>query len=91
MAASAPLELYIRRAFTGLNPDERIFQPSDYMPPPTLVKHSVNYILTFKGCFNPPHEGHKSVLCHGFFRGGEGIRLVAGMVLPVNDSSVVSK
>jgi hypothetical protein len=89
MTSTAPLDRYIRRALD--NPEANIFSPSDYMPPPTLVQNEVNCILTFRGCFNPPHRGHKDTLCHGFFRGGKGIRLIAAIILPVDDKAVAAK
>ncbi|KAI4610960.1 hypothetical protein J4E80_007991 [Alternaria sp. BMP 0032] len=61
------------------------------MPPPYLIKGRFNYILTFRGCFNPPHQGHKETLCHAFFRGGEGIHLIAAIIFPLDDYSVASK
>ncbi|KAH6868785.1 hypothetical protein BKA58DRAFT_201028 [Alternaria rosae] len=87
--STAPLEGYIQRALG--DPTASIFARSDLMPPPYLIKEKINYILTFRGCFNPPYQGHKETLCHGFFRGGEGIHLIAAFIFPLDDYSVAWK
>jgi hypothetical protein len=89
MASTAPLQLYIQRALE--EPSAEVFSHSEYMPPPTLIKGPINYILAFRGCFNPPHQGHKDTLYHGFFRGGKHIRLIAAIILPLDDYSVSRK
>ena len=89
MSSTAPLEGYIKQALG--DPTATIFRPSIHMPPPYLIKGRINYILTFRGCFNPPHQGHKETLCHAFFRGGEGMHLTAALIFPLDDYSVASK
>ena len=89
MSSTAPLEGYIKRALG--DPTATIFRPSIHMPPPYLIKGRINYILTFRGCFNPPHQGHKETLCHAFFRGGEGMHLTAAIIFPLDNYSVASK
>lgn len=88
-SSTAPLEGYIQRALG--DPTASIFARSDLMPPSYSIKEKINYILTFIGCFNPPHQGHKETLCHGFFRGREGINLIAAFIFPLDDYSVAWK
>lgn len=55
------------------------------------MKNKVSRILTYRGCFSPPHQGHKDVLCHGFFRGGEDLNIIAAIVYFLDDESVKAK
>jgi hypothetical protein len=83
------LEPYIARAFG--QPQAKIFKPSGHTEAPRLVRGQLNRVLTYRGCFNPPHQGHKAALCHGFFRGGDDLNIIAAIVYFVNDESVKSK
>lgn len=85
MSITAPLDRYIRRALR----DERaqIFCRSP-LSKPTLVKGKVNRILTNRGCFNSPHQGHMDTVTHGFFRGGADLNIIAAIVFFVPYSSV---
>ncbi|KAF2182893.1 hypothetical protein K469DRAFT_752002 [Zopfia rhizophila CBS 207.26] len=90
---SALLDQYIRQAypFPKANNSVPIFQPSPFSNPPTLIKGQVNRILTYRGMFNPPHQGHKQVLCHAFYRSKDHFNLVAAIVVPVCDKGLENK
>ncbi|KAF1918233.1 hypothetical protein BDU57DRAFT_514896 [Ampelomyces quisqualis] len=82
----ALLAKYVR---TALEDEEAtVFQHSNR---PELVSNKVCHILTYRGSFNPPHQGHKDVLCHGFFRGGLDLNIVAAFVYFLNDETVDRK
>jgi hypothetical protein len=89
MPGTAPLERYIKRALADTSAS--IFKPSQHVEVPTLFQGETAYILTYRGCFNPPHQAHKDTLCHGFFRGGDDLNIVAAIVYFVDDKSVRSK
>ncbi|KAH7089971.1 hypothetical protein FB567DRAFT_619366 [Paraphoma chrysanthemicola] len=88
-AEKVPLEPYIARAFGC--PQAQIFDRSELIQGPILVKGQTNRILTYRGCFNPPHQGHKDTLCHGFFRGGDDLNIIAAIIFFAPDASVRAK
>jgi hypothetical protein len=45
------------------------------MRTPTLYQGYETRIISYRGTFNPPLQGHKDTLCHGFFRGHRGDEL----------------
>ncbi|KAF2243514.1 hypothetical protein BU26DRAFT_493503 [Trematosphaeria pertusa] len=68
---TVPLEQYIRAVLPPDIHDELptcFFRPSATFPTPTLKKGITNRVILFSGSFNPPHIGHKLLLCHAFFR-----------------------
>lgn len=87
--SSAPLDVYIRRA-RG-TPEAHIFDRSSHVQTPTLIRGQVNRVLTYRGAFNPPHQGHKDTLCHGFFRGGADLNLIAAILFFLDDRDVIGK
>jgi hypothetical protein len=89
MSTTAPLARYIRRSLG--NVEAEVFRQSEYVEDPTLVKNRVSRILTYRGCFNPPHQGHKDTLCHGFFRGGNDMNIIAAILYFLDDHSVRGK
>jgi hypothetical protein len=89
MPSTAPLEFYIRRALQ--DPEAQIFARSSHVTTPTLVKGRVNRIMTYRGSFNPPHQGHKDNLCHEFFRGGSDLNIIAAFVFLLDDAVVRQK
>jgi hypothetical protein len=65
-----PLEHYIRKALPW--PIRRklpksLFRPTPSMSAPTLRRGITNRILVYRGCFNPPHIGHRLLLSNAFF------------------------
>jgi hypothetical protein len=89
MTTTAPLVRYIRRALG----DEKaeVLKPSGFVEGLTLVKNKVSRVLTYRGRFNPPHQGHGDTLCHGFFRDGEDLDIIATIVHFLDDHSVRGK
>lgn len=84
---NAPLEHYVRKVMPpGFN--DEIFQSSPYTTAPTLVKGKVCRILTYRGCFNPSHQGHMDALCHGFFRSGTDVNIVAAITFLLSAESL---
>ena len=55
--------------------------------PPMLRKGVVNYILVYRGSFNPPHIGHKALLAHALFRSSYE-NMVAALIVPKNDEQL---
>jgi hypothetical protein len=56
-----------------------------------LLKGYRNTILTFRGSFNPPHQGRKDTLCHAFFRRRARLEPVAAIVFALADKAVRAK
>jgi nicotinic acid mononucleotide adenylyltransferase len=50
-----------------------------------LRKNAVNYILIYRGSFNPPHIGHRALLAHTFFRSSYENTVAAFIVPSSND------
>jgi hypothetical protein len=88
MSATAPLDRYIRRV---LGDEQAKVSSHNPRPTPTLVQGKVARILTYRGCFNPPRQGHKDALCHDFFRGGDNLNMIAAIVYFLDDYSVRAK
>ncbi|RMZ68510.1 Rossmann-like alpha beta alpha sandwich fold [Pyrenophora seminiperda CCB06] len=68
---TAHLETYILRAEAleqSLFPARMlpVFSSSPYSTPPTLRSDRENRIVSYKGCFNPPHAGHVALLAHTY-------------------------
>src|SRR5271170_3262027 len=68
----------------------RLLSGSDKQGIPLLSKDRVNRVLTYFGCFNPPHVGHLGVLRHAF-ESSPDLNIVAGIVLPVSVKAIESK
>ncbi|KAF2118776.1 hypothetical protein BDV96DRAFT_642951 [Lophiotrema nucula] len=79
----------MRRALK--DPSAKIFQPHLTHSPPTLQLGKVNRVITYRGCFNPPHQGHKDALCHAFFRAGADLNIIAAIIIPLDDRHVSRK
>lgn len=71
-----------------------IFAHEDKSQPryiPTLRRDRRNTILSFRGCFNPLHNGHLEVIKHVFLNAGDDLNLIAVMVTFVPDAGVARK
>lgn len=58
---------------------------------PSLESGRINRILVYPGSFNPPYRRHFGLLCHGFLEGSRDMNMVAAIVLPLDDESLVKK
>jgi hypothetical protein len=88
MPTTAPLDRYIRRA---LGDKQATIFGNSSLPKPTLIQGKVARILVYRGCFNPPHQGHLDTLCHGFYLGGHDLNMIASLVFFLPDSAVRAK
>ena len=89
---TAGLERYISKIYYGRSfPQERIFDYGITHRPPMLVSDRSNRILLYPGSFNPPYLGHQELLRHGFSRSGSDLNIIAAIVLPLDDASLIPK
>lgn len=58
--------------------------------PPMLRKGVVNHVLVYRGSFNPPHVGHKTLLAHAFFRSSYE-NMVGAIIVPSSDEHLEVK
>jgi hypothetical protein len=86
---TAPLEVFIQRALD--DPNAKVFPPSKHLKPPMLLKGYRNTILTYRGSFIPPHQGHRDTICHAFFRGRKRLEPVGAIAFALSDDSVRAK
>lgn len=96
---TSPLPIYIEQVINH----EPVSPPSHPPSPPsnhtfnlfydapTLVKHRTNRILAYVGSFNPPHRGHLHLLKHVFTRGTHDMNVIAAIIIPASDESVMKK
>jgi len=90
----SPLATYIESIHYGDDfPYSRgpIFDYGITHPSPTLRSDRINSILVYPGSFNPPHRGHFELLRHGFMKSGRDMNIIAAVVLPLDDESLVKK
>jgi hypothetical protein len=90
---TADLGCYVSRIHYGRSflIQERIFDYGIMHRPPMLVSDRSNRILVYPGSFNPPHLRHQELLCHGFSRSRSDLNIIAAIVLPLDDASLISK
>lgn len=58
---------------------------------PLVRPKGVNRILLYPGSFNPPHQGHMTLLDHVYNNGGDDLQLIAAIVLPTSDRRLAAK
>lgn len=88
MATTAPLSRYIQLALD--DPEATIFDDKENEP--MLRSDQLNVVLCYRGTFNPPHQSHKDVLCHAFFRtGGHDLNVIAAVVDLTHDLYIATK
>ncbi|KAF5018144.1 hypothetical protein F66182_9885 [Fusarium sp. NRRL 66182] len=66
-------------------PSDRPFNNGTAKSPPLLRPRGVNRILLFPGSFNPPHQGHLSLLKHIFENAGDDLHIIAAIILITDD------
>jgi hypothetical protein len=80
----AALEQYIIQAETyalgASKTRASVFKRKPGIALPVLSKATVNRVLIYVGCFNPPHRAHLELLCHTFFRADN--RTIAAFIMP---------
>jgi hypothetical protein len=86
--SSASLERYIREA-SRLPKGSTIFARVPGVQEPTLERHRSNRVLVFKGCFNPPHRGHRELLLHTYLCTDS--KTIAAIVAPRDDDDLDPK
>ena len=79
---------YIRRDSPPFH--NRVFDQGISHLRPMLKNDRTNRILLYPGSFNPPHIGHYALLQH-VFESGKDIGILAAIILPLDDDSVVAK
>lgn len=82
----APLAQYVRAALGDA--ESPVLDTNDNTFAPELVQGKVCRILTYRGSFNPSHQGPKNILCHGFFRGGNDLNIVAAFLYFLDELDV---
>ncbi|KAH8691718.1 hypothetical protein GQ44DRAFT_636213 [Phaeosphaeriaceae sp. PMI808] len=89
---SVDLEIYMRFAMMQIQYEapEHFFRRTNDFPTPRLQKDVINRILVFKGTFNPPHMGHKTLLTHAFLRSAHE-NAIAALILPCQEWLVEEK
>ena len=75
--------------YPALPPSDRIFDSLHSAP--KMSKTRPNRILIYCGSFNPPHRGHLHLLKHAFTRGTPFDNVIAAIILPRSDESVIRK
>ncbi|KAN0089981.1 hypothetical protein V8E51_018560 [Hyaloscypha variabilis] len=87
----ADLAAYIKNIHYGDDFLSQIFDYGVAHQSPHLQFGRINRILLYPGCFNPPHRGHFELLCHGKGKCGRDMCIIAAIVLPLDDESLVWK
>ncbi len=88
------LATYIERIHYGDDFDPfrgKIFDYGIAHRSPYLEFGRMNRILVYPGSFNPPHRGHFELLRHGFGQSGRDMNIIAAIVLPLDDDSLMRK
>ncbi|KAL9579446.1 MAG: hypothetical protein Q9212_005101 [Teloschistes hypoglaucus] len=91
----AALELYMKKAYNhepkhpSQLPEGRFFP--DTPEAPELVRGRVNHIILYHGSFNPPHQGHMSLLRHTFEHGVHDLNVIGAFVRPLVDEYSLKK
>lgn len=62
----------------------RVFSRAPGRTPVMLLKNQINRIIIYSGCFNPPHRGHRELLCHAYFNADS--KTIAAMIVPLGNS-----
>jgi len=65
-------------------PFTRVFSRGPRSEPIMLRKDRTNRIIIFAGCFNPPHRGHRELLCHTYFNADS--KAIAAMIVPLGNA-----
>lgn len=92
---TCPLETFIRKAervlFDQRCPRRGIFETVTNGDTPRVRKGpgKDNQIIIYHGCFNPPHEGHRELLCRAYL--GTDQRVIAAMILPADIPELAEK
>ena len=58
---------------------------------PELDASRTNFVLIYRGSFNPPHRGHMAILWHAYYQLTKTVNVVAAVIRPNPDSKVQSK
>ena len=88
---TAELGPYIAKCFpTFTAPTEKVFNEKTRQRRPTLESNRTNRILLYPGTFNPPHQGHRALLCHAF-QSSQDINTIAAIIIPGGNSAVRNK
>lgn len=92
----APLEHYIvlaEQASLGSEapsrPQNRVFERANGVQGPVLRSDHENRILIYPGSFNPPHQGHASLLWHAYL--ATDAHTIAVLILNMDTSSLGEK
>lgn len=56
-----------------------------------LSQTGTNFIISYRGTFNPPHVGHLALLRHGFKRAGKDLNILCAIINPRDDDRVREK
>lgn len=81
------LEYYIKE----IQGCDQIFDHGITHRTPLLCAGIVNRIIFYPGCFNPPHIGHLALLRHVFEHSGRDMNIIAAVIFPLDDESLVGK
>ncbi|KAI4097945.1 MAG: hypothetical protein L6R37_006764 [Teloschistes peruensis] len=91
----AALELYMKKVYDHQPKHPRQIPESRFFPDsceaPKLVKGKINRIILYNGAFNPPHQGHLSLLRHIFYHGVHDLNVVAAFVQTLADNYSLKK
>lgn len=86
------LSTYIAKVHYGTSfGHETIFDYGLAHISPYLKRDQINRILVYPGSFNPPHVGHQASLSYAFNNSGCGLNLIAAIILPLDDNSLIMK
>jgi hypothetical protein len=88
-AVQVPLEPYIRQAYGHVT--DTIFARRPDHQPPMLRRDRVNRILLYPGAFNPPHQGHMTLVHSAMLNTGADWNFIATLILPRDGDFVEGK
>jgi nicotinic acid mononucleotide adenylyltransferase len=88
---TAELGPYIAKCFPQIyGPIDNVFNEKNPQRTPTLKSNRANRIILYPGSFNPPHQGHRALLCHAF-HSCQDINVIGAFILPGGHTAIEVK